>query len=85
MKLPRRIYIVAKTIAFSLACWAGLAATVLARDTGTPEKKEGSFLLSYMLVVMGVTLGMLVVCKSSRRREREKPEGYEERKKLLED
>jgi len=84
MKRLLRIYLVAKMLAFSLAFWAALAATALARRGATPEKKEeGSFLMSYALVVLGIGLGMLVVCKSSKRRERDTPEQYGEKKKII--
>ena len=82
----RRIYLVAKMMAFSAIFWAGLAATALAKKKVTPVKEEsGSFLMSYALVVLVVCLGMLVVCKSSQRRERDKPELYDDKKKLLDD
>jgi hypothetical protein len=44
------------------------------------EKTGGSYVPSYMLVILGVGLGVLVVCLSSHRRDRARPEGYEEAK-----
>ena len=84
MKRLQYIYRVARILVFSLAFWASVATVAWARR-GTPEvKKEGgSFLMSYALVVLGIGLGMLVVCRSARRRERDKPEQYDERKKLI--
>ena len=85
MKRLQQIYQVARILVFSLAFWASVAAVAWAKR-GAPEVKEegGSFLLSYAMVVLGIGLGMLVICRSARRRERDKPELYGE-KKLLED
>ncbi len=85
MKRLQHIYRVAKILVFSLAFWASVAARAWARRR-TPEvkKEEGSFLMSYALVVLGIGLGMFVVCRSAKRRERDKPEQYGE-KKLLDD
>ena len=53
-------------------CWAAVYSTALAQET---EKKSGggSWMLAYGLVFLGVGLGMLLVCRSSRRRDRLKP------------
>ncbi|MBN2577902.1 MAG: hypothetical protein JXB10_02845 [Pirellulales bacterium] len=63
-------------------CWAMSASAVWAR--GEAEKSARSntqgWILPYILVVLGIALGMLVVCKSSGRRDRAKPEGYGEGK-----
>ena len=85
MKLLRHICVMAKMLAFSAALWAGLATAAWAQGTGSDEEGGGSYLLSYALVILAVGLGLLVVCKSSGRRDREKPEQYGERKKLLDD
>ena len=86
MKRLQQIYQVARILIFSLAFWASVAAVAWARR-GTPEvKKEGGlFLLSYAMVVLGIGLGTLVVCRSARRKERDKPEQYSEKKKILDD
>jgi hypothetical protein len=85
MKRLQQIYQVARVLVFSLAFWASVA-TVAWAKRGAPEAKEegGWFLLSYAMVLLGIGLGMLVVCRSARRRERDKPELYGENK-LLED
>ena len=47
-----------------------------------PEKPEGSgeYVTSYALVLAGVGLGLLLVCRTSNRRDRARPEQYEESK-----
>jgi SNF family Na+-dependent transporter len=70
-----------KLVFFTTACWLVVHGTVLAQ---VPPKKEetggGSYVLPYMLVLLGIGLGMLCVCRSSGRRDRAKPEQYEEAK-----
>jgi hypothetical protein len=39
-----------------------------------------AYVLPYMVVILALVLGMLVVARSSSRREREKPAGYVEKK-----
>lgn len=47
-----------------------------------PKKPEGSgeYVTSYALVLAGVGLGLLLVCRTSNRRDRARPEQYEESK-----
>jgi hypothetical protein len=76
-----------KPLAAVVACWLALYGTALAR--GATKKVEeqptaGSWVSSYGLVLLGIVLGMLGVCLSSRRREREKPETYA-KTKLVQD
>jgi heme/copper-type cytochrome/quinol oxidase subunit 2 len=40
---------------------------------------SGDYMLSYMVVILGIVLGLLVVAKSSNRRDRERPAGYVEK------
>jgi hypothetical protein len=63
----------------TLAAWTTLAAMLQAKDA-TPTKGggAGSWVAAYMFVLLVVTLGLIVVCKSSGRRERAKPEVYAE-------
>ena len=64
----------------ALAVVGGLAVYAPALAQAKPEEKEdeggGSWVMSYGLVLMGVVLGMLVVCRSSRRRERARQEMF---------
>ena len=52
------------------------------------KKEEGSlndYVLSYLLVILGVVLGLLVVAKASSRRDRDRPAGYVEKNILGDD
>jgi hypothetical protein len=70
----------AKTFAFLLAGWLFLASSLFAKEGTTTEPSGGgSWVLSYFLVGLAVTLGLLVVCRSSSRRDRIKPEAYAEK------
>ncbi len=70
-----------KTLALTLLCWAAVYGTALARGQPVKEAPTGgtnaSWILPYALVVFSIALGMLVVCRSARRRDRAKPEDYE--------
>jgi len=65
----------------TFSCWSALAAAALAQGRKmTPpaeEPKEASWLFAYALVVLGIGLGLLIVCRPSWRRERAKPQDYE--------
>ena len=37
------------------------------------------YMLSYLVVILGIVLGLLVVAKASNRRDRERPAGYVEK------
>jgi hypothetical protein len=78
----RLIWTFCQWTTLSGGCLAILAADLWAR--GEVEKpadnKSSGFVLPYILVILGIALGMLVVCKSSGRRDRAKPEAYSEGK-----
>ena len=63
----------------SAACWMAVYGTALAQPP-KQEKGGGSWIASYGLILGGIVLGMLFVCRSSRRRERAKPVAYVEGK-----
>jgi hypothetical protein len=64
------------------ACWLVVYGTALAREAKQAEEKHGvgSWVPSYALVLLAIVLGLLGVCLTSRRRERDKPEGYAQTK-----
>ena len=70
-----------KIVALFLAFWLALQAEILA----APAKKAAAgggedaqpWVLPYALVIMAIGLGMLVVCRSSRRSDRAKPKEYQ--------
>jgi len=60
-----------------MACAAWLHAAGLAwAEEAPPKKTGGAWLSSYGLVILALALGIAVVCHSSRRRDRAKPEVY---------
>jgi hypothetical protein len=63
--------------AFATDAWAKGEATKDSGDSGSRD-----WILPYIIVVLCIALGMLVVCKSSGRRDRAKPEAYGEGKDL---
>ena len=68
-----------KQWALAALCWTAVYNTAWAQDeevTGGGDKGT-SWIIPYFFVVFCVGLGMLVVCRSARRRDRAKPEGYE--------
>jgi hypothetical protein len=62
---------------FALA-QAPAPAPAAAADSGA------DFTLSYALVILGIALGMMIVLQPSHRRDRAKPEQYQEKKILVE-
>jgi len=64
------------------AVWLVATTQALAAEppkTNTSEGGVSDYMLSYLIVVMGIVLGLLVVAKSSSRRDRERPSGYVEK------
>jgi hypothetical protein len=61
---------------FALVFWYLLASVAWAQPDQKKEEagKPAPYLLSYTLVILGVGLGMMVVCRSSRRKDRAKAE-----------
>jgi len=56
----------------------GPALAALDNPLADEGESTGSWTLPYMLVMMGIVLGMLVVCRSSNRRDKAKTEQFEE-------
>ena len=77
-----------KKIFYTLAFYANVLCIFLSiygvalakkKEEEAPAKEEGTtslWVLGYFLVGLGITLGMLVLCRSSRRSERAKPQAY---------
>jgi hypothetical protein len=45
-----------------------------------PQINSMVYVMAYMIVIFGIALGMLLVCRSSNRRDRAKPEQFGETK-----
>jgi heme/copper-type cytochrome/quinol oxidase subunit 2 len=70
----------------AMAIWLFAATQALAADApNPPESGFTDYILSYLVVVLGIVLGMLVVAKASGRRDRERPAGYVEKNLLREE
>ncbi len=78
----RNLWRRAGLVAATALGWATLHGTALAQ-AAQPEESGSSggrnlYLASYGIVLLGIGLGLLTVCNSSRRRDRAKPEQYGE-------
>ena len=65
----------------ALAIWLVAAVQAQVPDPAAPKPAEGGltdYMLSYLIVILGIVLGLLVVAKASNRRDRERPAGYVE-------
>jgi len=70
-----------RTVAAAAICWMAVYGIALAQGPDEAREAEGGvWTLPYALVLFGIGLGMLFVCRSSRRRERDKPEKFGEDK-----
>ena len=72
---------------FASAGWltmygAALAAEPTKPSDPTKDLGSGVYVMAYGLVIFGIALGMLFVCRSSNRRERVRPEQFGESKAL---
>lgn len=60
--------------------WSVLYANALAQmkqeTKGSSTTGGGPYVLAYCLVILAITFGLLVVCRSSGRRDRARPEQY---------
>ena len=70
---------------FALAGWLTLCGAALAAEPTKPSDPtkdigSGVYVMAYGLVIFGIALGMLFVCRSSNRRERARPEQFVESK-----
>ncbi len=90
MRTLQRLWRGGKAAFFAVAVWSAVSGTVLAQQPSpqsapnlgqNAQKKEGGeFVTSYALVLAGIGLGLLLVCRTSNRRDRARPEQYAESK-----
>jgi len=73
-----------KLTMFTLAAllWTAIHGTALARGGAPKQEDDGgggasAWTMPYFLVILAIGMGMLAVCRSSRRRDRARPESYE--------
>jgi len=83
MNRLRSIWQVLKVLVAAAAGWVAVHGVALAKETKEAEGDDGGlWVASYALVLVVVGLGMLVVLRSARRRDRARPEQYGEKKAL---
>jgi hypothetical protein len=80
MKLLQRVWHGVKTAGFASACWLTVCGVAVAEEQKKEEGSGGDYVLMYFLVILGVALGMLLICRPSRRRDRARPEQFAESK-----
>jgi hypothetical protein len=80
MALLREIWQRARIVFLALVGWLavdGVAwAQAPAKKEEAPALNSSTYVMAYILVIFGIALGMLLVCRSSNRRERAKPEQF---------
>jgi hypothetical protein len=80
MKSLRSAWRVGRAVCCAVAGWLVLCGVALAQG---PKKEEsadtGSYVVSYFLVLLAIGLGLLVICRPAGRRDRAKPEQYDEK------
>ncbi|MCE5301647.1 MAG: hypothetical protein LLF97_00900 [Planctomycetaceae bacterium] len=75
----------AATAFYTLVGWSTVAATALAQGPVQPQQPNApadgnSYVFSYFLVLLGIGLGLIVLCRPGHRRDRSKPEQYDEKR-----
>ena len=82
----RQLWRAGRISVLALIGWLTVYGAALAQAKATPVKGESInsevYVLAYFLVIFGIALGTLIVCRSSNRRERARPEQYAESKIL---
>jgi D-alanyl-lipoteichoic acid acyltransferase DltB (MBOAT superfamily) len=84
MTFVRRIWHGGRIAFLALAGWLAVYGVALAQaqqpKKDEPQLNSSTYVMAYILVLFGVALGLLLVCRSSNRRERAKPEQFGEAK-----
>jgi hypothetical protein len=81
--MMKSLYRTLKTSAVGLAGSLWMAAPLFAAKDGPSDSSGGNGgpgVIAYILTGLPIILGLLVVCRTSSRRDRIKPEGYSESK-----
>jgi heme/copper-type cytochrome/quinol oxidase subunit 2 len=86
MSFVRKTWRASRIALFALAGWLMIHDAALAVQPAKPNPSEtinsNVYVLAYILVILGIALGMLFVCRPSNRRDRAKPEQFGETKSL---
>jgi hypothetical protein len=84
MRNLHSICLTVQSACLAVAAWMGCESMVLAKDNpgASATESSSSWVGAYMIVLLVVSLGLIVVVKSSGRRDRAKPEVYAEAKPL---
>jgi hypothetical protein len=86
MTCLRLVRLGGKTVCVAMTAWLTLHSVVWAQAPVVAQSSGGgSYVASYALVLLGIGLGLLLVCRSSRRRDRARPEIYDESKAVVKD
>jgi hypothetical protein len=84
MTFVRRIRQRGQVAFFAALSWLAVYGTAFAQaqkpKAEEPQLNSSTYVMAYMLVIFGIALGMLMVCRSSNRRDRAKPEQFGETK-----
>ena len=83
MRCLRLVWRGGKLAFFAMTGWLAMHGIALAQQA--EEKKDsgsGSYVASYAIVLLGVGLGLLLVCRATHRRDRARPENYDESKAI---
>jgi hypothetical protein len=82
MTAVRQIWRAGRVAVLAMLGWLGIHSAALAqapaKNTAPPGQSINSmvYVMAYFIVILGVALGMLFVCRSSNRRERARPEQF---------
>jgi hypothetical protein len=81
MKTLKPLLHAGKILVLALVGWLLSTGILFAKEGTTSESSGGgSWVFAYFLTGLAVVLGMLVICRSSTRRDRIRPEAYTEGK-----
>ncbi|MEN6457959.1 MAG: hypothetical protein ABFC63_03450 [Thermoguttaceae bacterium] len=68
----------------TLAGWLTVGSAAFAQAFKQPPKPDattgtGPYVMAYILLILAIALGLVIVCRSSNRRDRARPEGFVEK------
>jgi hypothetical protein len=78
MKCLQQIWWGGKLALFTVGGWLVAQGTVLAQQPKKAEAEGGAYVGSYAIVILAIAVGIFSVCRPAGRRDRARPEVYEE-------